>query len=477
MNLYPLLIAFIIGTLAGLSGRCPFWPSVLLTVLSFAALIPVFGRRRSALKTLRLGAVRTGALCLAALSFGMLTSMCHPSAPSVSKERFEELKNAASPNTPVGIRAEKRYTGEHGDRILGRVLYPEKWKNHKLWISIPVSDVYEGDLIEIPVKAIRGNGRVTKGDVKLMEAGADAGHDRNLSDRRRKFISRIGLQPRTQGLVNALLFADSKMVDASLRGLMADTGLSHLLALSGMHIGIIAAIAMFLLYPVRLWGFRKLHLFLALAAVWMFVLFVAGSPSTVRAAIMLTAAGIAMSLGRPYGAANGLAIAAFIIILVSPDSLFDIGFQFSFLAVAAMIGFGNRLNPIEQSRHPRLYKIVGAIIVTIAVSVATWVLTAWYFGRVPLSFLPFNLVAVPLLALYMIVAALYVGYAACFGVSPGIERVGRILDYFPQKFCELATDFGDGTVIEFNPDLWMVWGWLALLAFGALFLYKREVPD
>lgn len=477
MNLYPLLIAFVVGTLAGLSGRCPFWLSLLLVVLSFAALIPVFGRTRSALITLRLGAVRMGALCFAALSFGMLTSMCHPSAPAVSKDKFDELIYAAHPMTSVGICVEKKYTGEYGDLISGMVLYPEKWKNHRVWISIPVTGVYEGDLIEIPVKAIRGDVRARKGDIQLIESGDESAPCKRPAERRRKFISGIGLQPRTQGLIGALLFADSKRVDASLRSSMADTGLSHLLALSGMHIGIIAAIAMFLLYPVRLWGYRKAHMFLVIAAVWMFVFLVGDSPSTLRAAIMLTAAGIAMSLGRPHGAANGLAIAAFIIILVSPDSLFDIGFQFSFLAVAAIIGFGTRLNPVEQSLHPRLYKIVGAIIVTIVVSVASWLLTAWYFGRVPLSFLPFNLVAVPLLAPYMIGAALYVGYAACFGVTPGIEWLGKILDYFPHKFCEIASDFGEGTVIEVNPDLWMVWGWLALLAVGAMLLHKREVPD
>lgn len=175
-----------------------------------------------------------------------------------------------------------------------------------------------------------------------------------------------------------------------------------MLALSGMHVSIIAGIILWLLFPFNLFGIYKWRYIATLPILWGYTLVTGLSPSTVRAAIMLTVVMTCILTERKNSAWNALLLAVFIIILFNPDSLYDIGLQLSFICVASLIFFAGPLNPIDQHKHNILYDIVSAILVTLSATAASWVLSSYYFGIFPILFIPANLIVLPLLPIYVV---------------------------------------------------------------------------
>lgn len=139
-------------------------------------------------------------------------------------------------------------------------------------------------------------------------------------------------------VLSALTLGDKTLLSASTRELFSETGTSHILALSGLHLGILFSLLQFVLFRwVRRRGTFAVANMLALSALWLFVL-LAGAPlSLQRAAWMFSLLQINVCLQRTRAASlNNLAFAALALLLASPTSLFDAGFQMSFSAVAGI---------------------------------------------------------------------------------------------------------------------------------------------
>ncbi|MDO5751327.1 MAG: ComEC/Rec2 family competence protein, partial [Rothia sp. (in: high G+C Gram-positive bacteria)] len=143
-------------------------------------------------------------------------------------------------------------------------------------------------------------------------------------------------------ILSALTLGDKSTLSPTVRALFSDTGVSHVLALSGLHLGILfSLLQLFLLRPMR-WGrWFFIAQGLALMSLWGFVL-LAGAPlSLQRSAWMFTLLQLGLCLQRAQGATpNNLALASLVILSFSPLSLFDVGFQLSFLAVAGIVWCG-----------------------------------------------------------------------------------------------------------------------------------------
>lgn len=143
----------------------------------------------------------------------------------------------------------------------------------------------------------------------------------------------------TLGILSALTLGDKSTLTANTRRLFSDTGTSHVLALSGLHLGILfSLLQLFILRWIRK---RRLYLAaqaISLGALWLFVA-LAGSPlSLQRAAWMFSLFLLGNSLQRTHQATlNNLALAALILLVCSPLSLFDVGFQLSFTAVLSIL--------------------------------------------------------------------------------------------------------------------------------------------
>lgn len=230
-------------------------------------------------------------------------------------------------------------------------------------------------------------------------------------------IEKSGLSRPTSNFLISVLLADRDFLASETMEKYSDAGVAHILAVSGMHVGIVSMVVFALLFFLNLTGYYKLRYIISLLAIWGFVIFTGMGYSAVRSALMITFAFSGRIFERRNSSINALLWAAVFILVFSPLSLFDIGFQMSFLCVWALIEFPEKFNPIDHRRHPWLYKGVGLLLASMTATGASWMLAAHYFERIPLMFLPVNILALPLLPLYLVFALAHLMINAIFGIS------------------------------------------------------------
>lgn len=218
-----------------------------------------------------------------------------------------------------------------------------------------------------------------------------------------------GLEGDAYAMVAAMTLGDRAAIDQRLRETYNVSGASHVLALSGLHMGIIYAL-LSLLTIGRRWRF--LSQVIIVLSIWAFVFLVGLPTSAVRAASMLTLYAL-LSLGyRDRLSLNALAFTAIVMLLVDPYLLFDVGFQMSYLAVLSILVWTPVMNgwlgDEVLQRHRWLRWLWGLLTVSVAAQLGVAPLIAYYFGRFSTCFLLTNLVAIPgvTLILYLSLATL-----------------------------------------------------------------------
>lgn len=206
-------------------------------------------------------------------------------------------------------------------------------------------------------------------------------------------------------LVTALL-GNREWISDDSRNALSNSGLAHVIALSGFHIGIIYMILVWVLLPCRLlpaWPFRAVVI---LSAIWGFALLTGLSASVVRAAVMMTAATASILLTRGPCRYNPIGLAAVCVLAFAPYALFQPGFQLSFAAVTGIALYSRDINPWKDSRSTFLRNISQSVAVTIGATLGTWIIVAHYFRTFPVMFLAANLIAVPLLVPVTLISGL-----------------------------------------------------------------------
>lgn len=205
----------------------------------------------------------------------------------------------------------------------------------------------------------------------------------------------------TAWFLNATLLGDDSYLEPEVREEFRASGTAHYLALSGFHVGIITIIAGFLLFPMKAWRrVGRLRHLAVIGLIWFYALITGLTPSVVRAATLITVFLLARVLQRQSNPFNSLAVAAILILAVSPRALFSVGFGMSFGAVADILLFARALNPFTP-RQRVAYVLMEYVAVTVAATLGTGLFAAVCFHRFPLLFLPANLFAALILPLTM----------------------------------------------------------------------------
>lgn len=216
-----------------------------------------------------------------------------------------------------------------------------------------------------------------------------------------------GIDEDAYGVVAAMTLGDKSALDMEMREVYSKTGASHVLALSGLHLMIIYGVVSFLV------TWRRWRLFaqaLVVVCIWMFAFLVGLPSSVVRSATMITVYTIFATVHRTRKPFRTLSFTAVVMLLLRPESITDIGFQLSFLAVSAILLFHPLLQqmipPAVLRRHRWLRYLWGLTTVSIAAQLGTAPLVAYYFGRLPVYFLLSNYVVIPLVTLILYEALL-----------------------------------------------------------------------
>ena len=212
-----------------------------------------------------------------------------------------------------------------------------------------------------------------------------------------------------QALVASIALGEKSNLTSTQREAYSKAGISHVLALSGLHLGIIYSVlsALFstILYRIvrRDWAEFIVQTIIT-ATLWGYVFLVGLPPGAVRSALMLTLYAFVSLLHRDRLSANSLAFACIVMLIANPSTLWDVSFQLSFLAVLSIIIFYPPLFSLYQSttRWASLLRPVwGIVCVSIAAQVGTMPLIAYYFGRFSCYFLLSNLLILPLITLLL----------------------------------------------------------------------------
>ena len=198
------------------------------------------------------------------------------------------------------------------------------------------------------------------------------------------------------GLAEALLIGYKGDLDKELTAAYSNTGVVHVIAISGLHVGLVYWLLsrfLRLLIPKRL---KWLNVVIVLAALWIFSLVAGGSPSVLRSAVMFTCIVLGETISRNVSIYNSLAASAFLLFCYNPFWLWDVGFQLSYAAVLSIVIF---MKPVYDSifiRNKLLDAIWKLASVTISAQILTTPISLFYFHQFPNFFLVTNLVAVPL---------------------------------------------------------------------------------
>lgn len=222
-----------------------------------------------------------------------------------------------------------------------------------------------------------------------------------------EYYRQWGVSDDAYGIVAAMTLGEKSQLDASLKETYSQVGASHVLALSGLHLMIIYTVISLFVGWRR---FRTASQVLTVLSIWAFAFLVGLSPSVVRAAFMISIYAL-LSLGhRERMSVNTLMFTAIVMLLVNPLSLYDMGFQLSFMAVLAILLFCpmlERLIPLPiQMEHRWLKSLWGLASVSLAAQIGTAPLIAYYFGRFATWFLLSNFVVIPLATLLLYLALL-----------------------------------------------------------------------
>lgn len=378
-----------------------------------------------------------------------------------------------SPNSMMKVRIVSPPQMTHyGQKAQGRVLMVDGTAvrgNLMLFLKESQNLTY-GDVIEVPAHLSVPSGEENpyqfnyrrhlahqKIDYQLW-ANADEwhliGHDvggiRGLSMRWRtrlmKHIQSLNLTNEEKGIAEALLLGWKDDVSATTQQQFRDAGISHLLCVSGLHVGVMALLIGWCLFWIRKGPVgRYIRGVIQLLGIWTFAMITGLSPATTRAALMFSifiVGRMCLLQQNPY---NSLSVSAIILLLINPGVLWQVGFQLSYVAVLGIISFSHplyRLIPWPQEdvlditmTHSPWWgrgvvlpllrfsqKFWSLLCVTTAAQLATTPLTLYYFHRFACYFFIANLTIVPF-------AGLLLGTILLLMILPKVTIVASLLHW------------------------------------------------
>lgn len=230
-----------------------------------------------------------------------------------------------------------------------------------------------------------------------------------------------------KGVAAALIFGYREDLSQDLVEAYADTGTLHVLAVSGLHVGILYFVLKALLgFLKRKKSLRILRFCIIIVTLWFYALITGLSPSVNRAALMFTIIIIAETFHRNTNIYNSIAASAFILLLINPYSLYDVGFQLSYLAVLGIVFMQPRIHSWFSFNSWVMSQVWNITAVSIAAQLATSPLGFYYFGQFPNYFLISNLLIIPLSTIITYIGLLLVS----FSFVPALAAaMGLALDY------------------------------------------------
>lgn len=221
-----------------------------------------------------------------------------------------------------------------------------------------------------------------------------------------------GIEGKEFAVIAALLIGYDDLLDAAQRQEYSGAGVVHILCVSGLHVGVIFLIADYLFFFLRKKKkFVWLRAGLIIAVIWAFALITGLAPSVMRAALMFSLITIGKSLNRQSHTYNTLAASAFLLLVMNPAMLYDLGFQLSYLAVIGIVTFQPLIKNLYIPGNKAAKYVWELVCVSLAAQIATVPISLFYFHQFPNYFLIANLIAIPLSGVLIYTGVVFVFFS------------------------------------------------------------------
>lgn len=242
-------------------------------------------------------------------------------------------------------------------------------------------------------KNIQFIGFVSSFDYKLINHSELSWFSSKLSETR-TYLNSV-LESHLSGdelaVAQALILGNKGMLTSELKTSFSQAGAMHVLAVSGLHVGIVLFLLMYILKQFPRIFSKKSALLTALIVIWIYAGITGFSPSVLRATIMFTVLSLGVVLGRKGNAINVLFFSAFLLIIWNPMIIYDLGFQLSYLAMIGIFSLYRSISQLLYINNKYLRKIWEGIAVGIAAQILTFPLTLYYFHQFPNYFMLTNI--------------------------------------------------------------------------------------
>lgn len=315
----------------------------------------------------------------------------------IFKRPLQEIQNAGNP----GGFDYKRYCLFHGI-------------THQVFLKKKEYEILPGNKTSIPESAIFAT---RKKILRILQKNIPGEKERSLAE--------------------ALLIGYKDDLEQSLVQSYTNTGVVHIIAISGLHLGIVYWLLSVLLKPLsQKTKIKRMVPFLTVAGIWAFSLLAGAQPSVLRAAFMFTLIVTGQSLNRKSSVYNTLAVSAFLLLCINPFWLWDVGFQLSYAAVLSIVIFMRPIYNWFYFKNKLLDFIWKLNAVTLAAQVLTLPVSIFHFHQVPTLFMLANCVAVPLSGIILIGEIIICSTAFIPAVSGFIGKLTGWCIWFMNTYIE-----------------------------------------
>lgn len=326
----------------------------------------------------------------------------------VRAEAEEKERSMAVPLTVIALQEEQEFAATHfktivyfskdstllewnyGDTIVAQLqFFP--LQNHGNPYAFNYSKLLKQRQIYCTAK-----GDVAKVEWKVAQEFSPLRYARLTQKRLTKLLDSYIPDKKASGFLQAMTLGDKTSLSPNVQVDFANAGVVHILAVSGLHVGILFLFINFILRPLRATPKGRLLLVcLGILLIWSFAFISGLSVSILRAAIMFSILQLSLLSLRPHRIYNAIGISAFVMLLINPFYLYEVGFQLSYLAVLSIVTFV----PIWDKwtvRNVRADKVKKLLLVSLGAQLGVAPLVLYYFHHLPTYFLLGNLVVLVL---------------------------------------------------------------------------------
>ncbi|MBL0357748.1 MAG: ComEC family competence protein [Chitinophagaceae bacterium] len=285
----------------------------------------------------------------------------------------------------------------------------------------------------------------------------------------------IGSSKDELGIAEALLIGYTNDLDKDLVQAYSNTGVVHIIAISGMHLGLI--------YGMLIWLFARVpgikrskaaQAVLILSCLWLFSLLTGGSASVIRSAVMFSFITVGRMFFKESSIYSSLAASAFVMLCYNPYYLWDVGFQLSYLAVVGIVVFQQPIYNLIYVKNPYLDFVWKATALTTAAQLLTFPVCIYYFHQFPLLFLITNLIAVPLstVILYAEIFLVIFSFIPAIGIYAG--KAAAWLLWLMNKFILGINELPFAVWDKIPATVFTTWLLYGTVIFTAAWLMKKK---